>query len=131
MLHYFQKQLGYDFTNTYTTSGFSINFGGEEIEIPHFSKNISLVKTCHSNIYGGLPRWHSGKEPACQCKRRRFDPCVRKIHWNRKWQTTPVFLSGKFHEQRSLASYSSWDCKEWDMTDHTYFMNRTNMSWVI
>ena len=83
MLHYFQKQLGYDFTNKYTTSGFSINFGGEEIEIPHFSKNISLVKTCHSNIYGGLPRWHSGKEPACQCKRRRFDPWGKKVPWSR------------------------------------------------
>ena len=28
---------------------------------------------------GGLPRWHSGKESACQCRRCRFDPCVRKI----------------------------------------------------
>ena len=64
----------------------------------------------------GLHRWHSGKESACQCKRRRFDPCVRKIHWNRKWQTTPVFLSGKFHGQRSLVSYSPWGCKESDTT---------------
>ena len=32
----------------------------------------------------GLPRWRSGKESACQCrrlKRRRFDPWVRKIPW--------------------------------------------------
>ena len=27
--------------------------------------------------------------------------------WRRKWQPTPVFLPGKFHGQRSLASYSS------------------------
>ena len=26
-----------------------------------------------------LPWWLSGKESACQCKRCRFDPCVRKI----------------------------------------------------
>ena len=37
-----------------------------------------------------------------------FDPWVRKIPWRRKWQPTPVFLSGKLHEQRSLAGYSLW-----------------------
>ena len=29
----------------------------------------------------------------------------------RTWQPTPVFLPGKFHEQRSLVSYSPWGCK--------------------
>ena len=28
--------------------------------------------------------------------------------WRRAWQPTPVFLSGKFHGQRSLVGYSSW-----------------------
>ena len=28
--------------------------------------------------------------------------------WRRKWQPSPVFLSGKFHGQRSLVSYSPW-----------------------
>ena len=28
--------------------------------------------------------------------------------WRRKWQPTPVFLSGKSHGQRSLAGYSPW-----------------------
>jgi len=32
-----------------------------------------------------------------------FDPWVRKIPWRRKWQLTPVFLPGEFHEQRNLA----------------------------
>ena len=60
----------------------------------------------------GLPRWHSGKESACQCrahKRRWFNPWVRKIPWSMKWQSTPVFLPGKFHGQRSLAGYSPWN----------------------
>ena len=26
-----------------------------------------------------------------------FNHWVRKIPWSRKWQSTPVFLSGKFH----------------------------------
>ena len=50
----------------------------------------------------GLPRWPSGKESACQCRRRRFDPWVRKIPWRRKWQTTPVFLPGKSHGLQSM-----------------------------
>ena len=58
-----------------------------------------------------VPRWFSGKESAYHCRRHRrckFDPWVRKIHWRRKWQPTPVFLPGKSHGQRSLAGYSPW-----------------------
>ena len=32
----------------------------------------------------------------------------------KEWQPTPVFLSGEFHEQRSLAGYSSQGPKESD-----------------
>ena len=42
-----------------------------------------------------FPRWYSGKETACQCKRYSFDPWVGKIPWRRKWQPTPVSLPGK------------------------------------
>jgi len=28
--------------------------------------------------------------------------------WRRKWQTTPLFLPGESHEQRSLVGYSPW-----------------------
>ena len=55
------------------------------------------------------PGWHIGKEPTCQCRRHRrgwFHPWVGKTPWRRKWQTSPVFLPGKSHEQRSLAGYS-------------------------
>ena len=38
-------------------------------------------------------------------------PWVGKISWRWKWQPTPLFLSGKFHGQRSLAGYSSLDHK--------------------
>ena len=48
-----------------------------------------------------------------QCRRRRpgFNPWVGKIPWRRKWQPTPLFLPGKLHGQRSLASYSPWGHK--------------------
>ena len=73
----------------------------------------------HTHIYR-LPRWCSGKESACQCKRRKrhgFDSLIRKIPWSRKWQSTPVCLPGKFHGQWSLASYSLRGHKELDMTE--------------
>ena len=47
----------------------------------------------------------------------------REDAWRRKWQPTPVFLSGKFHGQRSLAGYSPWGPKESDMT---YGQNNTS-----
>ena len=59
----------------------------------------------------GLPWWLSGKESACQCRRCRFNPWVRKIPWRRKWQPIPGSLPGKSHGQRSLTGYSPWGCK--------------------
>ena len=56
----------------------------------------------------GLPRWLSGEESTCQCRKCRFHPWVRKIPWRRNWQRTPVFLPGKLHGQRSLVGYSPW-----------------------
>ena len=46
-----------------------------------------------------------------------FDPWVRKIPWRREWLPTQVFLPRESHEQRSLAGYSAWGCKESDMTE--------------
>ena len=68
----------------------------------------------------GFPGGVSGKEPVCQCRRRKrheFDPWVEKIPWKRTLQPTPVFLPGKSHEQRSLGGYSPWGRKESDMTE--------------
>ena len=68
----------------------------------------------------GLPRWLSGEESACQCRRHgrcRFDLWVRKIPWRRKWQTTLVLLPEKSYGQRSLADYSPWGHKESDTNE--------------
>ena len=37
-----------------------------------------------------------------------FNPWVGKTSWRRKWQSTPVFLPGKFHGWRSLVGYNLW-----------------------
>ena len=71
------------------------------------------------SVAWGLPWWLSGKESACQCRRRRFNPWVGKIPWSRKWQPTPVFLPGESHGQRSPAGYSPWGRKKSDMTENT------------
>ena len=61
-----------------------------------------------------------------------FNPWVWKIPWRRKWQPTPVFLSGESHGQRSLVGYSPWGWKELDTTErfntHTH-SNRENRLW--
>ena len=61
----------------------------------------------------GLPRWPGGKESACQCRGRGFNPWVVKVPRSRKWQPTPVFLPGKFHGQRSLAGLQSMRLQSW------------------
>ena len=35
-------------------------------------------------------------------------------------QPTPVFLTGKLHEQRSLVGYSPWGHKELDVTEQLF-----------
>ena len=82
-------------------------------ELEHFA---SIILTY---IYKtkGLSQWLSGKESACQCRRHKFDPWVRKIPWRRKWQHSPVFLHGESHGQRSGAGYSPRSHKESDTTE--------------
>ena len=74
-----------------------------------------------------LPRWLSGKEFACQCrrhKRHRFNPWVRKIPWGRAWKPTSVLLPGKSHGQRSLVGYNPWGCKD---SDTAQWLNSNNI----
>ena len=64
----------------------------------------------------GFPQWLNGKESACPCRRCGFDPWIKKIPWRREQQSTPGFLPGEFHGQRSLVGYSPWGRKELDVT---------------
>ena len=49
-----------------------------------------------------------------------LNPWVKKISWRRKWQPTSVFLPGKSHGQRSLASHSPWGRKESDVNNTSF-----------
>ena len=72
----------------------------------HKKTSISMI---------GLPRWHSGNESICQCrrpKRHGFDIWIRRISWIRKRQPTSIFLPGKYLGQEDplekvMASHSN------------------------
>ena len=66
----------------------------------------------------GFPGGAAGKEPTCQCRRRKrseCDPWVGKIPWRRAYQPTVVFLPRESHRRRSLTSYSPWGPTGLDM----------------
>ena len=63
----------------------------------------------------------SGKDLAYQ--RRRHENGIQSLGWEdpleEEMATTPVFLPGEPHGQRSLAGYSPWGHKESDTTEET------------
>ena len=73
------------------------------------------------HIYIAFPGGASGKEPACQCRRRKrhgFDLWVWKIPRRRTRQLTPVFLPGESHIQR-----------RWQATVHRVAWSQTWLKW--
>ena len=68
------------------------------------------------NLMGYCPRSQSSKELTLRAQLLYDDQycssnsCIPlQIPWRRKWKTTPVFLPGKSHGQRSLAGYKELD----------------------
>ena len=83
-----------------------------------FIFKITLSGTL-SKHYRSFPSGLDSKESACQHRRCRFDPWVRKVPWRRKWQPIPVFLPGKSHGQKSFVGYSPWGPRELDTIEHS------------
>ena len=99
----------------------------------------NLVRTSKGSIWA-LPLWTQQgfpggtiitsnriHPPIQETQRCGFNPWVRKIPRRRKWQPTPVFLSGRSHGQRSQEGYSPWGWKESDMTEHTWTLDTTHI----
>ena len=63
----------------------------------------------------------SGKEPACQSRRRDEGsvPGFRRSPGGGAQRSTPMFLTGESHGQRSLVGYSPQDPKESDPIEAT------------
>ena len=82
--------------------------------------SLHWVRGKRSSI--GFGWWLSSKGSSCQCRRHRryeFDPWIRKTPWRRKWHSTPGFLPGESHGQRSLVGYSPWGHQESDTTEYS------------
>ena len=86
---------------------------------------IFLVKFLKYDIHG-LPRWHNGKESACQCRRCKrcgFNPWVGKIPWIGNGNSLQYSCPENSHGQRRLVGYSAWGLKGSDttelLTEHT------------
>ena len=71
--------------------------GSDEPEKYNMSQAGFLNVLMQVALVKNLPRRH---------KRCGLDPWVRKIPWRRAWQSTPVFLPGESHGQRSLVGYN-------------------------
>ena len=84
---------------------------------------------------------HSGKESTCQrrsSKETQVPSLGQEDPLEKEMATTPVFLPGKFHGQRSLAGYNPGGHKELDETErartrahahtHTTFLYFTSLS---
>ena len=103
-----------------------VHTSDKAFELQKYSRGLEMV------FSGGA----SGKEATCWCRRHRrhrFDPRLENIPWRRKWQTTPVFLPEKSHEQRSLVGYSPKRVsKESDMTENAllYFVREMVNIWT-
>ena len=46
-----------------------------------------------------------------------FKRMTIKLIWRRAQQSTPAFLPGESHGQKSLVGYSPWGCKELDVSE--------------
>ena len=95
-MHYFVNMLKDTETHTYfrtVTFIVSISYLSEKVKM---KMHLKVLMLC---VVVPVCAHCSGHPPgACQsrrCKRRRFDPWVRKMPWKRAWQPTPVFLPGE------------------------------------
>ena len=83
----------------------------------------TYVKLLGSNwgpsVKGWLPYWLRWLRISLQCRRPWFNLWVGEIP--EEWLPIPVFLPGESHGQRRLVGYSSWGCKDSDMTEQLTF----------
>ena len=104
-----------------------------------FHHHLFLLYYLCYHIFGqGFPGSSPGKASVCNAGNLGFIPglgrspgegngsplqysCLENPMDRRKWQSTPVFLPGKSHGQRSLVCYSPWGHKELDMTEQLHF----------
>ena len=83
------------------------------MDLAQYQSRASQVALVVKNPLAKNLSLHTGD----RCEICGFNPWVRKLPWNRKRQSTPVFLLWESQGQRSLAGYSPWGHKESDTTE--------------
>ena len=102
-----------------------VSFISRKIFFFFFTTNLLSYPIIH-----GLQWWLSGKVSACNVGDLGLLLGLGRFPWRRKFQPTPVFLSREFQEQRSLAGYSPWVCKELDMTEWLTYRTYIIAKWL-
>ena len=99
-------------------SSFRLRFSTFKIVVmkwPHISAKLLAKIKCGMGAFQ-VAQWWRTCLPMQEMQKMYVPSPVRKIHWNRKWHPTPVFLPGEPHGQRSLAGYSPGGHEQSDMT---------------
>ena len=101
--------------------------------------SVSKISTCNAGDPGSIPgsRRSAGEGIGCPLQyswaslvaqlvknppvmqETWFDTWVGKISWRRERLPTPLFWPGEFH-----GLYSSWGCKELDLTEQLSFLEK-------
>ena len=91
------------------------------------SPGKTLTFTRSINLWKGLPRY------PCQCRRCKrwgFNLWVGEIPWSRKWQSSPIFLPGKFHRLGSYIVHGvSKSQTQLSASTHTHTHTHTHNLW--
>ena len=106
----------------------SCNAGDEETQVWSLGGEDPLEKemVTHSSILAWKTPWteEPGRLQSMGSVRVRHDWATSLslftfMHWRRKWQPTPVFLTGESHRRGSLVGCSLWGRTESDVTEVT------------
>ena len=95
-----------------------------------FVRYMQTTNIPRIHLMDEFPRWLSGKEPACQCRRCCFNPWIGKIPWRRKWQPTSSILAWRIpwtEEPGEL--YSPGSHKELDTSEQLNNYSNTPGGW--
>ena len=80
----------------------SVWVNGVRVQL-HLYGCLVVVSAIRRGLHSpGLPRWLSGKDSACQCRRHGYTPWEDSLE--KEMATLSVFLPGKSPEQRSLVT---------------------------
>ena len=101
-----------------------IPFPLPHITTPKSSSHSSVL--CDYTLLGKRVWWANAGYQDAQRLRNSVLPfgtvyTVYSSNWRRQWHSTPVFLPGKSHGQRSLVGCSPWGRRESDVTEWPHF----------